>query len=524
MSLLHEDTLLGVENQYPKNNWSWNRPHGIRYLAVLFITVILLNFLFIKKQTDVDRVIRLKHNQTLLHTLSDKFLSFGLDSSLLRDMKNFPLLNDKFINLAHHLSPAYVRFGGTSADCLYFNQTASDREENRIAKPFSYNENDISNFTITRNDFLALYVFSERAKVRMIFDLNVLLRNGDGSWNSDNAHQIITYARGREMDLDWQMGNEPNSFFHVFDIRISAEQLAKDYCQLRKILNQLGYQDSFLVGPEANHIGDEDHKGAVYAENFLKNVENCVDGVTWHQYYLNGHVAQVDDFVNYKVFNRLSSEIDAMNSAIKSSGKNLPMWISETGSAYGGGAPNLSNRFAATFLWLDKLGYSAKAGVNVVIRQSFFGGNYAMIGEDLNPNPDWWVAVLFKKFVSEKVLNFATQNNFGKLRFYAHCSSKQALNDTGASIVIYGLSLNEDDKIIQIQGPPRGSKILYYSLASEKLQSRNIWMNGDVLRLQKDGTLPRFKPKVLNVDEPVPIPGYSLVFLLIRGMKIPECS
>lgn len=59
----------------------------------------------------------------------------------------------------------------------------------------------------------------------------------------------------------------------------------------------------------------------------------------------------------------------------------------ETGSAFGGGAPGLSNSFAGSFLWLDKLGVAARDGVSVVARQSLYGGHYAMLDSNYNPNP-----------------------------------------------------------------------------------------------------------------------------------------
>ena len=37
--------------------------------------------------------------------------------------------------------------------------------------------------------------------------------------------------------------------------------------------------------------------------------------------------------------------------------------------------------------WLDKLGLSAKYRGTHVFRQSFYGGNYALIDDKLNPNP-----------------------------------------------------------------------------------------------------------------------------------------
>ena len=37
--------------------------------------------------------------------------------------------------------------------------------------------------------------------------------------------------------------------------------------------------------------------------------------------------------------------------------------------------------------WLDKLGLSARLGHEVVIRQTFVGGSYALLDDDLDPNP-----------------------------------------------------------------------------------------------------------------------------------------
>ena len=120
---------------------------------------------------------------------------------------------------------------------------------------------------------------------------------------------------------------EPNSFYHVFNMKISPIQLAKDYCKLRTILNNLGYEQSLLLGPETNHIGDEFHNGEIYLKTFLENVNDCIDDVTWHQYYLNGHIAQVQDFVNSTIFNRLPKQIHIISDIIQSSTQNVSIWL-----------------------------------------------------------------------------------------------------------------------------------------------------------------------------------------------------
>lgn len=62
---------------------------------------------------------------------------------------------------------------------------------------------DISNFTIFGADLLAIYDFMAKSELRMIFDLNVLLKNPDGSWNDSNAQKIIAFAKNQGMILDW---------------------------------------------------------------------------------------------------------------------------------------------------------------------------------------------------------------------------------------------------------------------------------------------------------------------------------
>lgn len=57
------------------------------------------------------------------------------------------------------------------------------------------------------SDYLKLHQFTQNAGVRLIFDLNSLLRNEDGSWNSDNAEEMIKFSSDNQLELDWELGN-----------------------------------------------------------------------------------------------------------------------------------------------------------------------------------------------------------------------------------------------------------------------------------------------------------------------------
>lgn len=93
------------------------------------------------------------------------------------------------------------------------------------------------------------------------------------------------------------------------------------------MLDEAGYVDSILVGPEVNHVGEQNHVGEEYVEIFLRSESSTVNYVTWHQYYLNGREAKVKDFVNPLIFNWLPAQIKTLGEFIAASGKNVSMWI-----------------------------------------------------------------------------------------------------------------------------------------------------------------------------------------------------
>lgn len=60
----------------------------------------------------------------------------------------------------------------------------------------------------------------------------------------------------------------------------------------------------------------------------------------------------------------------------------------ECGSASGGGVAGVTDRFLASFLFLDRLGLAAKLGVSLLVRESLYSGNYALIHlHTITPNP-----------------------------------------------------------------------------------------------------------------------------------------
>ena len=195
----------------------------------------------------------------------------------------------------------------------------------------------------------------------------------------------------------------------------------------------------------------------------------------------------------------------------------LPIWLGETSSAYGGGAPGLSDRYVAGFSWLDKLGLVASLNKNyqVVIRQTFYHGHYALIGDDFNPNPDFWVSVLYKRLVSRNVMkiHMSRNNQYDYfLRLYAHCSYKKP-----NSVTIFGVNLSEEPKTFKIHDDNhfKIDEVHHYILTPSKgdLTSRDINLNNHPIRILDDNTLPILKPiKTIESQNHFRLPPFGMGF------------
>ena len=153
------------------------------------------------------------------------------------------------------------------------------------------------------------------------------------------------------------------------------------------------------------------------------------------------------------------------------------------------------------FLWLNKLGATAAAGLSVVIRQTFYHGNYALIGEDLQPNPDFWVSVLYKKLVGRKVLKIKGHENTGNtLRLFAHCGKEIPRSRQDRQIVLFGLNMSNRTETVKFENDI--FKVTEYVLSpgDGNISSRAIFMKMD--------DPPDFK-KILKLEEGWRVPHLS---------------
>ncbi|CAG9781724.1 unnamed protein product [Diatraea saccharalis] len=507
----------------------------IAVCAIILCCNVTLLVLFVKYNAYEKCYVTINEEQIVTTVLPDNFLSFGIDASELENFDRVAFLNKRFMDLASVLSPARMRLGGTMSDRLIFSEEpvtslscerCSETNHTHHVCPALRKlckHKILPFFLLTGNKWKEINTFCKRTNIKLMFTLNLLLRDHH-AWDERNARELIKFSNQNKFDIDWQLGNEPNSFPHVFNISVTPRMLARDFKKLRKLLNETGYNNSLIVGPDTTRPQPKRPECLKYMVEFLSNGSHNINVRSWHQYYLNSRTAKLEDFWNPDTFDLLEEQIKTMKTHTANY-SHIPMWLSETSSSYGGGAPGLSDSYAATPLWVDKLGLSAKNNITTVVRQSFYGGNYSLINTNFEPLPDWWVSVLYKRLVGGKVLQIQCEcSRFQRL--YAHCANRNYTNDTTA-ITVYGVNLEMAKARFLLNGTALHGDNLsvdeyIISAPSNNRRTKTVLLNG--WPLFYESSMPDMPPLRIQYGNHIAMPPYSVGFWVIKNTSIKVCK
>lgn len=505
--------------------------------AVAFISNLAVLVVFVKYFAGHPCSITINEHQTVTTVLPDNFLSIGIDALEIENYDRIDFKSARLRQLGAALAPMRLRLGGTMSERLIFSRDA-EREPlacNRTCHKDSHPKHfcaylkklckhkNLPFFVMTGQKWTDINEFCKATNMKLLFTLNVLLRDEHG-WNYHNAKELLEYSKSKQFDVDWQLGNEPNSFRHVFNVSVPPATLAHDFEKLRKLLNDTGYKHSLLVGPDTTRPQPERPECLQYMLDFLGNGSHTINVRSWHQYYLNSRTATLDDFWNPKTFDLLKEQIETMKNHTVNY-NHIPMWLTETSSSYGGGAPGLSNSYAGSPLWIDKLGLAAKNNITTVVRQSFTGKHYGLIDDQMEPLPDWWLSILYKKVVGNKVLDIKC-NCSRHLRLYAHCANQKYTNDTSA-VTIYAINLNMEKANLILNGTAlHGNDLIIdefiVSAPSNNRRSKIVLLNG--WPLYYEHPLPNLDPRPLKYGNHIAMPPYSIGFWVIKNTSIKICK
>ena len=260
-------------------------------------------------------------------------------------------------------------------------------------------------------------------------------------------------------------------------------------------------------------VANDENPDPSYWAAFLPLVPaGTLAAATWHQYTGYG----LDPDLPTKALDAAFLDGAAHTAATQVAAANAAgfagdIWVGETALAWHSGRDNTTNAFASTFWYLIQLGALA-ATHTVQCRQTLLGGYYELIDKTTRtPNPDYWLATLWKRTMGTGVLAAAfTPAAAPQLRLFAHCAAPGSGTAPGKGVTLAFANLSPDTayalNVTGGGGAAMAAPRLEYHLAAPNgdMTSRTALLNGAPLTYGGPGLLDPATPLAVN-DPAAPI-------------------
>lgn len=380
------------------------------------------------------------------------------------------LAQPRLRKLAAALAPAYLRVSGTWANATYF----GDAEQPPLVPPDGFNA------ILTRAQWRGVVDFAAAVGAGIVtsFAVSPGVRDPSGIWTPDQAQRLLAFTRSVGGSIAAaEFMNEPD---------LAAHGGAPDGYDTAAYGRDFKLFRSFVKGnfPETKILGPGTVGEAASASRPLSASGPGVDAFSYHYYGALSERCRGTATPEAALSENWLSGTDrvlALHRSLRDSfepGK--PIWLTETAEAACGG-----NRWAATFLdtfrYLDQLGRLAKAGVEVVMHNTFAASDYGLLDEQtLTPRPNYWAALLWRQLMGTGVLDSGASVETA-LHVYAHC---QRGKRGGVTLLV----INIDRAIphaLRLAAPS-----LRFTLDAAQLQDTTVRLNGHGLALDASDDLP----------------------------------
>jgi heparanase 1 len=232
-----------------------------------------------------------------------------------------------------------------------------------------------------------------------------------------------------------------------------------------------------------------------------------------------------DKIMDPAYLDQLQHTAATVQSTVNTGAPSASIWMGETGGAYNSGHPGVTDAFMSGFWYLDNMATLARYGHQAFCRQTLIGGNYGLLNTTtLEPNPDFYTALLWSRLMGEGVLDVSTDSDSpASLRAYAHCTRGAA----DGSVTLLLLNLANDTNFAVSPHLGAGVASLQreeYHLTADSLHSRTMSLNGVLLKPGDDASIPDLKPNVVKADSQLIMARQSYAFVVLRGRQSSACE
>lgn len=427
------------------------------------------------------------------------------------------LTNRRLRTLAAALGPFYVRYGGTTANSVYF-QDNDDPRPGELPKGFQT--------ILTRDRWKAGIEFAEAvdAKILTGFTVSSGVRDASGAWTPRLAAPWVAYTQKASGEIyAAELFNEPNA---PEPGRMpegqSAANFARDFAAFSAFMAKAS-PTTRLAGPGVAMLGvpiPVPSLEGVSAEDYMTAAPRPkFDIVSYHFYgALAERCAPPDSPAGVNAGDALTEEWLARPDKEFQKHKALrdryapgaSIWLTETGAAACGGT-RWQPTFLDTFRFLDTQARLARQGLDVIVTHALISGSNGVIDEKtFTPNADYWAALMWRRFMGTRVLDAGPVQP--GLHVYAHCQ-----RGVQGGVTVLAINLRTALARIEVTGKPE-----VYALTAGELQSRTVMLNGKPLELGGGDTLPVIEP-AQHTTSRLTLAPTSISFVTLPDAGNPAC-
>ena len=426
------------------------------------------------------------------------------------------LENRRLRNLASALAPFYLRYAGTTANSVYF----QDNDAAPLDRP-----PEGYGVVLTRAAWKRGLEFANAIDARVVtaFTVSDGVRDSAGAWTPRMAGPWLAYTqRAGGSIYAAELFNEPNA---PEPGRLpkgqSASDFARDFAAFRSFTSQVA-PTLKLAGPGVATLGVSvpSLEATTPDEYMTSDPRPKFDIVSYHFYgALAERCAPPDSPVGIGADRALSEEWLARPDAQFRKFKQLrdrhapgaPIWLTETGAAACGG-PKWQTTFLDTFRYADTHARLAKQGLSAMFTHALISGSNGVLDEKtFMPNADYWPAVLWRRLMGTQVLD-AGQNRAG-LHVYAHC-----LRGVPGGVSILAINLKTAPAELRVAG-----RVQIYALTAAELQSRTVLLNERPLMLGPEDTVPDLAPRE-SANHSITLAPTSVNFIAVPHAANAHCA
>ena len=449
--------------------------------------------------------------------------------------------------LAAALRGAMLRIGGSPADSLLYETVAvpdacSAANMNATQQPvgtyFCPIWHQVQGQCLTTARWEALLAFAARNGLRLVFDLNACWgRNSstsDMDWRQIDGLLAATAASmNAQAVFAFEFANE------VYD-NIAPEVYGAAMARMRRVIDSLWTTSPapVLVGPDCW----EDDMTPAYYQAMARAANGSMHAVTVHDYGDDCCSAVGGNVLNLTCLDLLPSGAAGVAAVVAPF--DLPVWNGESALHASSGIDGLTNTFVSSLFYVNELASYAAAGIGLVSRQTFVGGDYELVNKStFLPNPDFWALLLWRAQVAGQLVEVSSSRPSGSVRAYAFCATA---GPAGAAVAVIVNFATDAPASVALQWPKAasgGATVSVWQLTGVEGYGGSgggtggggggrgsgggaggapAWpmnslyraaLNGATLEFVRGGALPPMPPAVLPAADGVSLPPLSVTFV-----------